>query len=83
MRPNHVRKRLWLSVGVTTVAAVAATGAFGGSGGGTITTIAGGATSLAMAARRPRRGWTARQGWRWTGGGTSTSPTRPTPACAR
>ena len=41
MRPNTVRKRLWLGVGVAAVAAVAATGASGGSGGGAITTIAG------------------------------------------
>ena len=41
MRPNTVRKRLWLGVGAAAVAAVAATGASGGSGGGAITTIAG------------------------------------------
>ena len=41
MRPNTVRMRLWLGMGVAAVAAVAATGAFGVSGGGTITTIAG------------------------------------------
>lgn len=41
MRPNTVRMRLWLGVGVAAVAAVAATGASAVSGGGMITTIAG------------------------------------------
>ena len=36
-----MRMRLWLGVGVVTVAAFAATGAFGVSSSGTITTIAG------------------------------------------
>ena len=42
MRPNTVRMRLWLGLGVMAVAAVvAATGAFGVSSSDTITTIAG------------------------------------------
>ena len=34
-------------------------------------------------ARRPRRGWTPRMGWRWTGRETSTSPTWGTNVFAR
>jgi hypothetical protein len=49
MRPNTVRMRLWLGVGVATVAAVVATGAFGGSGGDTIAT--GAATTRAAGAK--------------------------------
>ena len=85
MRPNTARMRLWLGVGVVAVAAVAATGAFGVSGGGTITTIAGTGVSgfsgdggPATSAQLLRR-----RAWRWTGRGTSTSPTLNTAACAR